>query len=570
MYIQKFKFIVSACIAIFTIGIFGAHQYQSVQRMVAIRGESTTTTQTVATDNSPPQPQTSQAEPETKNPIEASAPKPTQDSATQKLLARLNYTDEITEQSYYALATTPNDTIYPQWYTTIIDAPDAWDITRGSSETTVAVIDTGFALEHDDLNAAWLINDGEQGMTSLSDLCWNGVSEDKQTNACDDDENGLIDDWRGWDFANADNSPLSGQGDDVGSTHGTKVAGLVGARSNNGAGVAALNWETKILPLQGLFDEGVGYSSDIAAAIVYAVERGADVVNLSLGGSSPDTLILAAIQYADANNVVVVAASGNCGDEQSSPECTGYPSPGGMSYPARYSEAIAVGATDSNDELASFSSWGAELDIVAPGSGTIRTPTWSSGNETSLYSDTSYGTSFAAPIVSGLVALLKSEFPEVDIDDVIALLKGGADKPAGMNGSSRTDLYGYGRINAHSTLLEINDYQQDLLKGDMRGALLQTSEQSPLITTNSGHSTETAITTSTEVITYCVTTPSTLCTLNFNKDGSSQVSLGSKLANAQGIATWRWTADDISESGTWSATTTSNLLTSQVEQLIIQ
>ena len=473
-----------------------------------------------------------------------------------------------TENVFYATAT-PNDAIYPQWYTTTINAPNAWDVTTGSNTTLVAVIDTGYALGHEDLASAWFINDGEQGTTASGDACWTGTPANKQTNGCDDDSNGYIDDWRGWDFSNNDNNPQAGDNSVSGATHGTKSAGLVGARGNNSVGVASVNWQTEILPLQALYDEGFGFTSDITAAVYYAVAMGADVINLSLGGPTPDASTRAAVQYAEQNNVIVVAASGNCGINQTDPECIGYPSPGGMGYPARYPETIAVGATTSSDSRASFSSFGDEVDIVAPGSGTIRTPTWSTSNGTSLYSTSSFGTSFSSPIVAGAIALLKGEYPELTRGEAIALMNNGSDKVAGMSGANWTQEYGFGRLNVLSLLDELNTYQQQLLKGSGR-IELQNPSTKPLVSTNTGHTSATAIGNSTEVRTTCVTTPNTLCRLTLDRQGSStQVIFDQLLTNSQGIAVFEWSKSDAA-SGTWDATVTANSQTSNSEELVIQ
>ena len=320
----------------------------------------------------------------------------------------------------YRALYTPNDT--QQWYTEKIKAPSVWDKTTGSESTTVAVIDTGFALKHDELFDRWATNTAEMG-------------GGKETNGVDDDGNGYVDDWRGWDFYQADNNPNAGSVNTSGSSvsHGTSVAGLVGATGNNSLGVASINWRTKILPLQALSDQGVGYTLTVAQAMHYAVDRGADVISLSLGADTPDDLILDEINYAIAHNVLVVAAAGNGGCD-----C--------LLYPANYSGVLSVGATDQNDAVASFSSYGRDLDIVAPGSGSIVSPIYSAANAQNAYSASLYGTSFAAPIASGLAALLKGAAPNATTADIISWIKSSADPlPGGKSGS--------GRINAYNSLL---------------------------------------------------------------------------------------------------------------------
>ena len=300
---------------------------------------------------------------------------------SESIVSKLALDDKREELVYTTMAITPNDPIATQWYTNQIQAPLGWEQSTGSADVTIAIIDTGFALAHEDLIDAWWQNSGETGTTTSLDTCWNGAPQDKRTNNCDDDQNGYVDDWRGWDFSNNDNTPQAGENDPAGSSHGTRSAGLAGARGNNGRGVASVNWQSRLMPLQALFDDGYGFSSDIAGAIVYAVDNGADVINLSLGGPTADSTIHAAIRYAASNNVIVVAAAGNCGDGNDT-YCASFTGAGRMAYPALYSDVISVGATDQNDVRASFSSFGPLLDLVAPGSGTIATTTWSLTNQT--------------------------------------------------------------------------------------------------------------------------------------------------------------------------------------------
>ncbi len=314
----------------------------------------------------------------------------------------------------------PNDT--QQWYTDSIQAPQTWSKTTGTDNTTVAVIDTGFALKHDEFFDRWSTNSGEMG-------------GGKETNGVDDDSNGYIDDWRGWDFFQSDNNPNAGSvnANGLAVSHGTSVAGLVGATGNNSLGVASINWKTKILPLQALSDDGDGYTSTVAEAMHYAVDRGVDVISLSLGADIPDELILEEINYASAHNVLVVAAAGNDGCN-----C--------LLYPANYEDVLSVGATDQNNLVASFSSYGPDLDVVAPGSGSIISPIFTSTNAQNVYSSSLYGTSFSAPIVSGLAALLKGEQPDATPASIAIWIKSNADPLAGGKSGS-------GKINAYNSLL---------------------------------------------------------------------------------------------------------------------
>ena len=318
------------------------------------------------------------------------------------------------QRSYNALMT-PNDPIYPQWYTDKISAPAAWDITTGSSSVKVAVIDTGFGLNHEDLIGRWAPG--------------------------------------GRDFVHNDNDPMAGTTNPGAAAvnHGTKTAGLIGATGNNGRGIASVDWGVKILPLQALSDDGYGTTANVAAAVHYAVDQGAKIINMSFGSPDPDNVLQTEINYAQAHDVVVVAAAGNCGDP-SFYIINSCSQPGQILYPAAYPNVISVGATDSNDSRSSFSSYGPELDIMAPGSGTIQTTDWSVANQTSLYSSRADGTSFSAPIVAGAIGLIRSVQTNASAGQVTAMLLNHADKVAGMNNQNWTDFYGYGRLNALSAL----------------------------------------------------------------------------------------------------------------------
>ena len=216
-----------------------------------------------------------------------------------------------------------------------IDALEAWDATTGSHDVVVAIADTGVAYDHPDLAANIWANPGET------------------VNGADDDLNGFKDDTRGWDFIDDDNTPR----DLVG--HGTHVAGTVGAVGNNGNGTSGVAWNVSLMPLRVLDSEGSGTTSDVASAISYAAAKGADVVNLSLGG--PDFSLSVSNAISNAPNVLIVAAAGN---EGANIDVT-------PSFPCNYplTNIVCVGATDMNDQLAGYSNYGAaNVDLAAPGS----------------------------------------------------------------------------------------------------------------------------------------------------------------------------------------------------------
>lgn len=410
----------------------------------------------------------------------------------------------------YELTQVPNDTYYSQqWNLPKISAPAAWDNSVGSSSTTIAVVDTGVLSNQEwgvsgpftnpDLPPSKIWNNNnELGATTQEGPAPNctsrGVVLDRSCNNLDDDTNGFIDDWRGWDFMGGwrgtsggcpnysdpdtysdpdfptyiteDNDPQPYSCDDYFDPnqlnkdhfdnacgygwgacslgHGTAVSSIAASASNNAALIAGVNWNAKIMPVRALDGYGYGNSSQIAAAIDYASANGADVINLSLAMSIDgncaitDSLVDSALTRAQTAGAVVVAASGNEGT-------------GAVCYPARSSKAIAVGASTSSDARASFSSYGPELDLVAPGAA-VPTTNAPSKADPSMYDSAGYGTSFAAPHVAGAAALLKSLHPTLSVTQMRDQLRYSADKVSGMNGKAFTSTYGYGRLNLYKAI----------------------------------------------------------------------------------------------------------------------
>ena len=215
-----------------------------------------------------------------------------------------------------------------------IDALEAWDVTTGSADVVVAVIDSGVDVNHPDLQANIWINTGET-----------------PANGIDDDGNGYIDDVNGWDFLINDKDPRDSNG------HGTHVAGTIAAVGDNNTGVTGISWSAKIMALRFLDAWGLGSTANAIAAIEYANDMGADIINNSWGGSGYVQALKDAI---DASDAVVVCAAGNSGrNNDSIPH-----------YPSSYTSAniIAVAASDQDDQLAWFSNYGAvSVDVAAPG-----------------------------------------------------------------------------------------------------------------------------------------------------------------------------------------------------------
>jgi hypothetical protein len=445
---------------------------------------------------------------------------------------------QVTNESLYYPLALPNDPGYgASWALQRVNAPAAWNVSTGNTSTVVAVIDTGFALAHEDLKDSWYLNAGETGTTTSSDRCWTGTSQDKRSNNCDDDNNGYTDDYRGWNFYLQDNNPATGRTNPNGAgvAHGTETAGLVGATGNNGKGITTINWATKIMPLQALSDDGPGYTSDVAAAIYYAVENGADTISMSLGGLAYDPWIKEAVDYAYANNIPVVAAAGNCGTGTEG-GCESAPA-GTMTYPALYDRVIAVGATDTNNQRASFSSYGPRLDIMAPGSGTIVSPTWTPANGTTLYSGALYGTSYAAPQVASLVSLVKAIRPNSSISDIRALVMATATKPASMSGAVFTTQQGHGVINAGQALAV--------------AASLNTTTTTPQLLQAGGSVSEHTYRPGESLGSGCTSQSGTYCTIRMRNavNGSERYLPYQQLAGSS--SGWTWPTTTLSGNGSW-------------------
>ena len=266
----------------------------------------------------------------------------------------------------------PNDPLLSyEWGMSAIRALEAWDVTTGSAQVTVGVVDTGIDATHPDLAPNLWANPGESG-------------GGRETNGLDDDGNGRIDDVHGWDFVDHDAQPQDGNG------HGTHVSGTIAARGNDATGVAGLNWSSAIMPLRVLGDDGSGYVSDAITAYTYAARNGARVVNASFGGPSFSRAEHDAI--AAASNTLFVVAAGNDGaNNDVTPE-----------YPCDYDLAnvVCVAASDHDDALAVFSNYGtANVDLAAPGVDIAST--WPGGRYALLD-----GTSMATPHVAGAAALV--------------------------------------------------------------------------------------------------------------------------------------------------------------------
>jgi hypothetical protein len=296
-----------------------------------------------------------------------------------------------------------------------IDAPEAWSVSTGSGNVTVGVIDTGVDYNHPDLAANIWINPGEDCAGCRND----GV---------DNDGNGYVDDWRGWDFLNDDNDPFDDNG------HGTHVAGTIGAVGNNETGVAGVNWSVRIMPLKFLGANGAGDAADAVRAVLYASSLGAVVTNNSWGGDGYSQALADAVAKADARGSLFVAAAGNSFSDNDA----------SANYPSNYDvpNVIAVAATTNRDARAWFSNYGrTTVDLGAPGASILST--WPGGSY--RYLD---GTSMAAPSVSGAVALAKSAFPDATGAGLKALVLRTVDPNASLATRTATG----GRLNVSNAL----------------------------------------------------------------------------------------------------------------------
>jgi subtilisin family serine protease len=363
----------------------------------------------------------------------------------------------------YTLVYAPNDPYflssgswgqsYPDlWGVDKIGAPAAWNQTLGAG-VVVAVVDSGIDYNHPDIAANVWQNAGEIGTDAQG--------RDKRTNGVDDDGNGFVDDWRGYNFASG--SPLAANDpmDDFG--HGTHVAGTIAAVGNNGVGVIGVAPAAKVMAVKGFAQDGSAAESDLANAMIYAARNGARVINASWGvvSTTPDlTMIDAVDEVHDTYGVTVVAAAGNnatdVGDEAAA---------GVAFYPAAAVNAIAVAATDHVDGLASFSDFGRKIDVAAPGGGDAdpnvaspersilsllaaqAQPGLTGGGQ--LVVGGRYlrqaGTSMAAPHVAAAAALVLASHAGATPEQVRQAIRAGADDIGAPGWDAQT---GFGRVNA--------------------------------------------------------------------------------------------------------------------------
>ncbi|MFN3343468.1 MAG: S8 family serine peptidase [Flavobacteriales bacterium] len=274
---------------------------------------------------------------------------------------------------------TPNDPSFSsstQWGLFQINAQQAWNISTGSPTVVVAIVDDAIQTNHPDLTAVIYTNNGE--------IAGDGI---------DNDGNGYIDDRNGFDVADNDNNPNPPTN---AFDHGTHVAGIAGARSNNAVGVASIGYNIRLLPVK-----ATNSSSSVTHGYdggVYSVNAGAKIINMSWGGTGSSTTASNIINWASNQGVVLVAAAGNDNDNV-------------LHYPAAYTPCIAVASTTTGDVRSSFSCFGTWVDVAAPGSSIYSTTVGSSYGY-------KQGTSMASPMVAGLAGLIKSVNPSMTATDI--------------------------------------------------------------------------------------------------------------------------------------------------------
>ncbi len=311
----------------------------------------------------------------------------------EKLIAALSHNPNIEFAERDFLATSqflPNDTQVQSgaaWHLSKIQAPQAWDFTTGLSSIAIAILDSGVNLSHPDLVLKLL---------------------------------------PGYNYV-ANNSNVA---DDNG--HGTAVTGVAAAAGNNGIGVAGVAYGCMILPVKVSDASGYAAYSAIASGINYAANQGARVINISIAGSAASSTLQNAVNYAWAHNAVVVAAAGNNGNST-------------LMYPAACANVMAISAIEPNDTLSTFSSFGSDIAVSAPGNNI-----WTTQNDSNYPYGGWWGTSVASPVVAGVAALVASANPSLSNTQIVSLIKANADD---LGAAGYDTAFGWGRVNARRSVV---------------------------------------------------------------------------------------------------------------------
>lgn len=315
---------------------------------------------------------------------------------------------EYVEPRYvYQTTHNPNDVeLNNQPYLQQIKAFSAWDQTKGNTIVTIGVVDTGTDLEHPDLVDKIQYNTNDP------------------INGVDDDADGYIDNFQGWDFVDNNHIPQIDE-----SNHGAHVAGTAAAATNNGIGVASVGYNCRYLPIRVGNGRAITHGYE---GIVYAADMGCDIINCSWGGSAFSQYGQDIINYATYNKgALVVAAAGNNGKQMNF-------------YPAAYQNVLAVGSVNSNNVKSSFSNWGYWVDVMAPGENVLSTV------QNGEYARNT-GTSMACPMVSGLAGLVKSKYPHLSPLQITARIKNSATNIDATN-SATVNQNGAGLIHSFNAV----------------------------------------------------------------------------------------------------------------------
>lgn len=397
--------------------------------------------------------------------------------------------DVVVESHYIRRATAiPNDTYHStQWYHKNDNAGiytlAGWNVEKGSSDIVVAVIDSGLDVDHPDIIENRWVN-----------------SDEIPDNGIDDDVNGYVDDFYGYDFVKNDPDPHpkpDGKdndgyaGADTSVDHGTHVAGIIGATGNNGKGVSGVAWDVSLMGLRVLDDEGSGTDADIVESVQYAIDNNADIINLSLGGYGESTMLENALQKAADAGIIIVAAAGN---DATNIHYNPF-------FPACYDGIVlAVSSTDTTGKPSSFSNFGdgknCVVDIAAPGE-LIYSTLYANDAEYGFTEEYGFltGTSMAAPIVSGVIALVIAQDQELDRTTIFSLLQ---------DNTHQNDIarkYGTGIVNAQRAIDAVSSAHYPSIPTDFSilrqsqkkisfGATSRTRVQSPLFSWYGAHDIE--------------------------------------------------------------------------------
>ncbi len=351
---------------------------------------------------------------------------------------------EIAEPVYTRKATqtrvTPNDIRYAEQYgLQRIQAELAWGVTRGNTNTIIAIVDNGTDVNHEDLRDNVWINPGESGTDAQG--------RDRRTNGVDDDNNGKVDDWRGWDFIGnitnderlqwlfkENNLPVSATPPQInpndGRNHGTHVGGIAGATTNNARGIAGSGFQCRILAVKVASDNpALPAYYRTTEGILYSAQMGASVINCSFGGSGSAAFDQDIINQVTLMGSLVVAAAGNSAVPQDN-----------LFFPADYDNVLSVGASNAQDTPADFSNYGINTTVFAPGDAILSTV---GGNQYAVYD----GTSMASPMTAGIAALVRTVNPTWTPYQVLQQLRSTSDNVLYPGQSERPYEY-YGRLNA--------------------------------------------------------------------------------------------------------------------------